>query len=433
MSNLTNIIKKEVKELLTPTIILPVIIMAVVFGSMGSMIGGIEEEAKEKPVIGLIDEDNSTFSEIVANILNEGAEVVYNFIGEANVQEGLEKVEEKDGTALLIITSNFSGNILGNKSGVIEIHWIMKGAGILDSISSSAVEGLIQLINKEISKVLIEENTSMNSTMVLNPTTKNETTIFKGREMRGLSPGAISGMLSLQSIMLPIIIMMIIMMAGGTVISSMGMEKENKTLETLLTLPVKRSSIVAGKIVGSAVIGLMMAVIFMVGFSFYIQSLQTSFSSEINLADFGLTLDAMDYLLLGISVFIALLAGLSLCMVLGTFAKNYKSAQTLTMPISFLAIIPMFVIMFKDFDTLPLVLKGVVFAIPFSHPMMAMRSLMVDDYVLVIGGIAYVVIFAIVTIAVAVWIFNTDRLLTGKVKRKSIIKGKKIIWRKPWM
>jgi hypothetical protein len=60
--------------------------------------------------------------------------------------------------------------------------------------------------------------------------------------------------------------------------------------------------------------------------------------------------------------------------------------------------------------------------------MMAMRALMFDDYMLVLGGIAYVAIFAAVTITVAVWIFKTDRLLTGKVKRKGIEKGK--IWRK---
>lgn len=415
--SLSNIIKKEIKELLTPATILPVVVMAIIFGSMGSMIGGIGEEMEEKPVIGLIDEDNSTFSEIATSILSERATIAYNG---SDVEEGLKKVEEEDGVALLIISSNFSENIYDNKPGVIEIHWIMKGAGLMDSISSEVVEMLIQSINQEISKELIEHNNSVNSTIVLNPTMKNETTIFKGKEMKGLSPGAISGMLSSQSIMIPIIMMMLIMMTGGMVISSMGMEKENKTLETLLTLPVKRSSIVAGKIAGSAIVGLIMAIIYMFGFGYYMQSFHVS---DVNLEEFGLTLGMQDYLLVGTSVFIALLAGLSLCMVLGTFAKDYKSAQTLTFPITALAMLPMFIIMFKDFDTLPFALKGVLFAIPFSHPMMAMRALMFDDYVLVIGGIAYVAIFAAVTIAIVVWIFKTDRLLTGRAKaRKKVIK-----------
>ncbi len=412
--SLGNIIKKEVKELLTPSAILPVVVMAIIFGSMGSMIGGIEDEIKERPIIGLIDDDNGMFSEIAASILYQHARIVYNG---SDPQEGLQKIEEEGGTALLIITSNFSENILENRSGVIEIHWIMKGAGIMDSISSGVVDVLIQFIDQEISKELIEHNNSANSTVVLNPTIKNETTIFKGKEMEGLSPGIISSMLSSQSIMIPIIIMMLIMMAGGTVIASMGMEKENKTLETLLTLPIKRSYIVGGKIAGSAIVGLTMAIIYMFGFGHYMQSFQFS---DIDLADFGLTLGVQDYILVGISIFITLLAGLSLCMVLGTFAKNYKSAQTLTFPITALAMVPMFVIMFKDFDTLPFALKVVLFAIPFSHPMMAIRALMFDDYLLVIGGIAYSAVFAVVMIAISVWIFNSDKLLTGRIKRMDI-------------
>jgi ABC-2 type transport system permease protein len=88
-------------------------------------------------------------------------------------------------------------------------------------------------------------------------------------------------------------------------------------------------------------------------------------------------------------------------MLLGTMAKNFKSAQTLTFPVTVLALIPMFLTMFKDFDTLPLALKGFLFGIPFSHPMMAPRALLFDDYLLVIGGIIYVSIFALIMIVLA--------------------------------
>jgi ABC-2 type transport system permease protein len=82
--------------------------------------------------------------------------------------------------------------------------------------------------------------------------------------------------------------------------------------------------------------------------------------------------------------------------------------------------------MFKDFDTIPAVLKVLVFAIPFSHPMMAIRALMLDNYPLVIGGIAYAAVFTVVMVAVAVRIFNSDRLLTGSV-RKRAARGK-LVW-----
>jgi ABC-2 type transport system permease protein len=292
----------------------------------------------------------------------------------------------------------------------------MKGAGLMDTISSSAVESLIAFINTNISKELIRQNSSVNASFVLSPTKRLETTYFKDRVFVGISPNAISGMLSSQSLLIPIVIMMIIIMAGSIVITSMALEKENKTLETLLTLPVKRTSIVSGKIIAAAFIGLILAVIYMVGMQFYFSGFVGSIG--VNLATYDLVLTTGDFIWIGVSLFLALIAGLSLCMLLGTFAKNYKSAQTLTFPITMLAMIPMFITMFADYDTLPLALKIFTFAIPFSHPMMASRALLFHDYVLVIGGIVYVAVFAIVTISIVVWVFKTDRLLTGTTKFK---------------
>jgi len=415
-----NIVKKEFKELFTLSTLIPIVVIAIVFASVGQMIGNIGETMEEKPVIGIVDMDGGDFSDIAMAVLTERAELIYDG---NDAEEGLEEVRKENGVALLVIPENFSQDIYANHPGEIEIYWIMKGAGMMDSISSGTVEGLIQAVNQGISTKLIQEDSSFDPALVLVPTTRVETTFFKGKEVEGLSASQLGNMLSSQSIAIPIVVMMLIIMAGASVISSMGMEKENKTLETLLTLPVRRSHIVIGKIVGSALVGMIMAGIYMIGFSRYMSSFQIS---DVNLADFGLALGMQDYLLIGISLFTALLAGLSLCIVLGTFAKNYRSAQALVFPITALAMISMFITMFKDFDTIPAILRIFVFAIPFSHPMMAVRALMLDNYSLVIGGIAYAAIFTVIMIAVAVRIFNSDRLLTGSVQRRAA-RGK-LVW-----
>jgi ABC-2 type transport system permease protein len=408
-----NIIKKEFKELFLLSTLLPIVVIAIVFGSMGNMIGNVQETMKEKPVIGIVNMDTGNLSNVAMSVLTENAKVVYDG---SDTQSGLGEVREGNGVALLEIPENFSQSIYANQPGEIEIYWIMKGAGMMDSISSSVGEGLIQAVNQGISANLIQQNSSIDPALVLNPTKRVDTTFLKGKEIQGLSPSQLNNMLNSQSIVIPIVIMMLIIFAGSTVIGSMGMEKENKTLETLLTMPVGRSRIVIGKMVGSALVGMIMAAIYMLGFSRYMTSFQ---SSNVNLADFGLGLGAQDYLLMGISLFTALLAGLALCIVLGTFAKNYRSAQALIFPITALAMISMFVTMFKDFDTIPVVLRILVFAIPFSHPMMAMRALMLDNYSLVIGGIAYTAVFTVIMVWIAVRIFNSDRLLTGSVRKKA--------------
>ena len=415
-----NIIKKEFKELFTLSTLIPLVVIAVVFGLVGQTIGNIGETMEEKPVIGIVDRDDGDFSDIAMAVLIEKGEVIYDG---SDAEEGLEEVREGNGVALLVIPEDFSQSIDANQPGEIEIYWIMKGAGIMDSISSGVVEGLIRAVNQGISSELIQQDSSFDPVLVLAPTTRVETTFFKGKEVEGLSASQLGNMLSSQSIVIPIVIMMLIIMSGSSVISSMGMEKENKTLETLLTMPVRRSHVVIGKMVGSALVGMIMAAIYMIGFSRYMSSFQIS---DINLADFGLALSMQDYLLVGVSLFTALLAGLSLCIVLGTFAKDYRSAQTLIFPITALAMISVFITMFKDFDTIPAVLRILVFAIPFSHPMMAMRALVMDNYSLVIGGIAYTAVFTVIMVAVAVRIFNSDRLLTGSLQKR--VGLGKLVW-----
>lgn len=407
------------KELLTLKTILPIIALTLMFGLIGQSIGDITEKVEEKPVVGIIDEDNSKFSRIVVNTFENRSNVVYYSHDGTKTQEALEKLKTEEGVFLLLIPSDFSENINNGLPGKMQLSWMAKGVGIMESIPMEIVNSMIQISSESISSSLIENTGKVDPKLALHPVTRSDTTYLQGKEFRGVSPRSISEALSLQSTMVPIVIMIIILMSGGQVITSMGREKGNKTLETLLTLPVNRSHIAIGKIIGSAIVGLLLASIYMVGFSFYMQSFQPA---TINLAGSGLALGTFDYLLLGLSLFLTILAGLSICMLMGTFAKNYESAQMLMFPLIILVFIPFFLSMFKSFFTLPLILKTVLFVIPFSHPMWASSFLMFDQHILAISGIIYVAIFTTIIMAIVSRIFKSDTLLTGRFEIKWIDK-----------
>lgn len=413
MSNLGNIMRKEIKELLTPATLVPIIIMALIFGSLGGAIGGSQDVLKQKPLVGIIDQDNSTISRFIYADLASQSQVIFHD-NQSDVKVALQTVSGKGGVALLVIDPSFQANITANRSGTLQVFWIMKGTGLTDSLSTAPVEGMLAKTSKDTSKVLIDNHLTSNSTVILAPFKLTQSTDFKGKEMVGVSPGVISALMSSQGVVVPLIVVLVIIMAGSMVISSMGMEKENKTLETLLTLPVGRSSIVFGKLAGAAIVGLIVAGIYMVGLGYYMNSF--TLNAPIDLAKFGLTLDIFDYALVGISLFLALVSALGICMILGIFTKNYKAAQSMTLPVTMLALIPMFVLMFADFDTLPLIGQVLVFAIPFSEPIIAMRSLMFDGFGIVIAGIIYQAAFALVTMYIAVRLFKKDILLTGRVR-----------------
>src|SRR4030067_1825529 len=80
------------------------------------------------------------------------------------------------------------------------------------------------------------------------------------------SANMVAGMISQQSLLIPVVLMMIVIYSSQMVISAVAMEKQNKTLETLLTVPTKRTSIITAKMLAAGFVGLVSAVVYMLGF-----------------------------------------------------------------------------------------------------------------------------------------------------------------------
>jgi ABC-2 type transport system permease protein len=68
-----------------------------------------------------------------------------------------------------------------------------------------------------------------------------------------------------QSLFVPIIIFMLMIMGIQMIITSIVSEKENKTLETLLSCPINRVSIVTTKILAAGILSLVFAIVYMIG------------------------------------------------------------------------------------------------------------------------------------------------------------------------
>lgn len=451
MSDITNVIRKELKELLTPGSVISVLIMVVMFAALGGLIGGEVEKAQALPVFGIANEEygdvilknGSEWSaagylrDLYTGIPENDMDDYIKVVDTSGVTDYYELMTAYDIDSLVVIDRAFADNVLYNmyeatsatdlRPVVIEEYYLYEPSGMFGSISSTAVSAVVGGMSSDLSGFLIKSCIEPDKIyqFLTNPITNggdNLHTIVNGEAHSGVTPQEISSQISSQTMMIPMIIMIIIMMVGSIVISSMGSEKENKTLETLLTLPIKRTSIVSGKIIAAAIVGLVYGLAYMVGMSIYMNAMMGPTASGVDLEALGLGLDMLDWVLVAASMFLAIICALGICMILGAFAKNYKSAQTMTMPLSILAMVPMFVIMFSGWYGSGAAIQAVTFAIPFSHPMMAMQSLMYSDYTLVFSGIAYMAVFALVTIMITVKLYNSDILITGLGQNKTVQK-----------
>ncbi|MCL2606985.1 MAG: ABC transporter permease [Methanomassiliicoccaceae archaeon] len=434
MSHLWNLIRKELKELMTPASVISIIVVAAVFASMGTMISSEADRVMEPPTIGILNmsDDNENIACAIGYIddfyirtygVPSGNYLIHMNVVPEDRYAIIAWMQERNITVLFAFDADYSDNIsqiadgTGSR-GLITVYYSEVSTGVFGTVSTSIINMMISHINMRTSEAIIGDligNGGDGASNIRSPIQVSNNTVFGGTMHEGLTPSDISSALQTQSFLMPILIMIIITMIGGMIISSMGNEKENKTLETLLTMPVARTTIVTGKLLGSTIAGLAFGLAYLVGMYFYMDSMNVGNMSTDNI---GLTLALTDWGIIAMMIFLAILCALGMCMILGAFVKNYKAAQTLTLPITVLAMVPMFVIMFADFNTLPGVLQGILFAIPFTHPMMVMNNLMLGNTFLIWTGLGYLMIFSLLTIYLTVRIYNSDILLTGLIRKK---------------
>lgn len=420
--------KKELRELLNIESIMSIVVVMIIFVGLGLMVGTQTDEASKPPTFGILNYDEGgVYSDIAIDVIGgiysspevrDAHLIIITPASGETVEDGnalISIMQEKGLTSAIVIDSWFSEKIAISEPGEIRAYFISEGAGMISGMDSEIVAMVVDRINTRLSTDLIDLEATSDPSFLMNPVSfkgANNFTYVNGNLVEGVTPMQISNTMMTQTLMVPIVIMIVIMVVGSIVISSMGNEKENKTLETLLTLPVKRSTIVSSKILASAIMGLVYGIAYMAGMYVYMQSMSKGIGGA-NLADYGLTLGPLDWVIIMLVVFVAIMCALGLCMILGAFVKNYKSAQTMTLPITVLAIIPMIIFMFASWNSLGTSMQALMFVIPFSHPMMIMQNLMFGNYLIVIAGMIYNIAFAVVTVLITVRLYNSDILLIG--------------------
>jgi len=149
----------------------------------------------------------------------------------------------------------------------------------------------------------------INPAEIKTPIKNREFILVKDRMAEG-SSAAVIGTLYAQSYILPIILMMIIMYSSQMVITAIAMEKQNKTLETLLTVPISRQAIAMAKMLAAGLVGLLSAAIYLYGFqtafSFPTEELSSATGGGVALIlkQLGLTINTQGYILFGLSLFL---------------------------------------------------------------------------------------------------------------------------------
>jgi ABC-2 type transport system permease protein len=415
LKGLSNIVVKEVKELIRdPKILVGMIVIPLLlFPLMGLAIRVATQTAAESVKtmsIGVINNDYGNYSQNLVSFLSVSNLTVTELT--ANLEQIAKDAQESNMTAVVVIPDGFSQNITNNVQAKVHVYAVFRGTGIAETAGPSAVVSIVNIFSRYLALQKVGNNTA-----ILDPVLLSQESIVKGK-IASVNPSTLSTLVLSQYIGLPIGISVLLIFAMQIAATSVASEKEDKTLETILTMPVGRFTILLGKLAGSVVVAAVGALAYVVGFNYYMGSFTFASATEpsVDLASVGLAPTIPAYLVLGASLFVTLVSALALAIAVSSFSEDVRSAQSVVGYFYFVIFVPMLFLMYTDIGMLPLGLRLVLLAIPYTHPMLAARASFTGDYITAVFGIAYVTVFTLAVLYIAAKIFATEKILTMRLR-----------------
>ncbi len=421
------LLEKEIKDLLRDPkmiigmIVLPIIMFSVMGYTMKVSFTAIKEAAL-KPRVAVLDFDGGEMAQMLIKLLESTPGAKVEVLDVSSINEALSIAQEKDLPVIMVIPEEFTESINSGIQAKVEIYTIFKSLSMAEMGKASTPTSVVRFLNDYLVNEFIKKAfPDRDPNSVLNPIISIRYSIIKGKVVN-VPPEAIMGIIQSQSMTMPLTVMMVLVFAMQIAATSIAIEKEEKTLETLLTLPVNRLSILASKLLGSVIVAAIGSSVYLIGYTYYISSV-TSFNEftgvQVPSAEaLGLTITPLGFMLLGISLFLAITSSLAMAITVASFTEDVRSAQTVVGYLYIPVFIPSFILMFIDIKSLPIHLQFILYAIPFTHPILATKAAILEDYMTIILGIIYVLALTIAILYITAKLFTTEKILTMRISFK---------------
>lgn len=208
------------------------------------------------------------------------------------------------------------------------------------------------------------------------------------------------------SIAFTYIIMSIVLACTNMATSATAVEKENGTLETLLTFPVRASDLIIGKYLASFIVGLISSLLGLILTILSIIISQNLFTIFDNIS-IGINIQT---LIIGIITCISaslFIAGLSIAIT--AFSKTYKEAQSSSQVLSIITVIPMMI------SIIGIELNTVYYLIPIANYVQLLMDIFSQNfnYINIIAVFISTIVYVIIVITYIIKQYKKEKVLFG--------------------
>jgi len=431
------LLRKELKELLmeksiligiiiVPLILFPLIGGLTSFGvrSAATHVAGVQE-------IGLVDLDNTDLSKDLLSMMRDNG--LKPIILDCRERAECVRAAEDRGLKLVaIIPSGFSENFSKGLRSRVETIYILKSLSIseitaCEKLSSSLMKSLRSLAEQI-------HGRGLNLEFLKHPAEERSTIIYLGRSLRAPIE-ALASILPATIFGLPLVAVMVSSYASSISATSIALEKESKTLELLLSLPVRRFTILLSKLLGTFIIVVLGTISFMVGFAIYGLMLASAFIPETGVeVDVGgvvqtpfigsiFTPSPIFMAIVLASIFLGMVMTSCLGILIGVLCADVRSSQQLVgAVVTPLTIFPFFILIFSSLESLPAGVKLALLLDPYTHLLLAIMKGFIGDLPSAALSLAVMAAATMIMLGMGSWLFMGERLITMRIgfRRKSI-------------
>lgn len=428
-----NLFRKELKEMLNmQTITVMVIsVIALVFAGR-AMSEAVDESTSNMLDITVCDMDKTDFTDAVLTELTNQLKAAGGEVRTVEIQSEDYAAEMKrlNIKSCVVIPKGFTETVEADQQATVEFVQKMTSLATMSNLTTGSDAALAMLEAAVKSTIYADKINDGSMTMeeviqLEAPLALEEHTVVADKS-ENISSSIVMSLCSAQTMIVPIIMFVLIIFSSQMILGAISTEKIDKTLETLLSAPVSRLSVISSKMLAAGIVAALQAAVYMIGMQEMMSGLtggsEATSAYDNALKNLGLTMNAGQYIMVGVQMFLSILIALSISMILGALAKDAKSAQTLLLPITFSTMIPYLLSMVLDVRTVTPVLRYIVYAIPFTHTFMASENAMFSNMGIYWGGLIYQAAFLVICMTLALRIFMSDKIFTmsigGKKKEK---------------
>ena len=446
---LSVLVSKEVRELVRdPKIILVMILVpSLMFIFMGEAVGFASKKTAEEILRGVdtafVDGDGGWASDLLYSIARSAPVSRVDRVeappGEDVAGRALELAASGRYDLVIAVPSGFTENITSARPAEVLVYSVVRGLSVAAGAKPGVVTSLLESYKEHLVKQWLRRAfPDKDPDVLLNPFTVVEEAVVKGRPL----PQQALSMLMSQSFLLFLGPLILLSMAASIAAASIGVEKEEKTLETLLSLPIRGRDVLFSKAIATLIVAVIGTASLSLGFTVYMRrvlSMPLEIAGQAGAAGAQLPepsgglgfsqvlgiLGAGTVAVAVVGVFLSIMLVLLLSIVVSSLAGNVREAQAIAGYIWLPLFIPLFAMMFLNISSLGPLGQAALALLPFATPLVALKASFEGVSWIMYASLAANLAYSLLVLLLGARWFEGEKILTARIRtrRKGLIRG----------